>query len=77
LSIAAVVLVLTTVTFVKTREYTTKTDFLLAGAEAALDRAGVHAAFVVIGGGELIRRGENAYRNGFAALWQPLGDGWG
>ena len=45
------------------------------GAVAACVRAGVHAVVVVDWAGSLFAGAENAYRNGFAALWQPAG-GW-
>jgi SSS family solute:Na+ symporter/sodium/proline symporter len=73
--LAAVVLVLTTVTFVKTRDVHNETDFLLAGRKLPWTVLVFTLLSSWIGAGSLFAGGENAYRNGFAALWQPLG-GW-
>jgi SSS family solute:Na+ symporter len=73
--LSTVVLVLLAVSLAKTRGVKTKADYLLAGRSLP--------AFVLvftllsswIGAGSLFAGAENAYRNGFAALWQPAG-GW-
>jgi SSS family solute:Na+ symporter len=70
-----VVLVLLAVSLSQLRGVKTKADYLLAGRSLP--------AFVLvftllsswIGAGSLFAGAENAYRNGFAALWQPAG-GW-
>src|SRR6185437_8593496 len=70
-----VVLVLLVVSMSQLRGVKTKADYLLAGRSLP--------AFVLvftllsswIGAGSLFAGAENAYRNGFAALWQPAG-GW-
>jgi solute:Na+ symporter, SSS family len=70
-----VVLVLLVVSLAQVRGVKTKADYLVAGRSLP--------AFVLvftllsswIGAGSLFAGAENAYRNGFAALWQP-GGGW-
>ncbi len=70
-----VVLVLLIVSLSQLRGVKTKADYLVAGRSLP--------AFVLvftllsswIGAGSLFAGAENAYRNGFAALWQPAG-GW-
>jgi SSS family solute:Na+ symporter len=73
--LAVVVLMLLVVSMSQLRGVKTKADYLLAGRSLP--------AFVLvftllsswIGAGSLFAGAENAYRNGFAALWQPAG-GW-
>ncbi len=73
--LAVVVLTLLVVSMSRLRGVKTKADYLLAGRSLP--------AFVLvftllsswIGAGSLFAGAENAYRNGFAALWQPAG-GW-
>src|SRR5665213_1826527 len=73
--LGVVVLVLLAVSLSQMRGVKTKADYLLAGRSLP--------AFVLvftllsswIGAGSLFAGAENAYRNGFAALWQPAG-GW-
>ena len=73
--LAVVVLTLLVVSMSQLRGVKTKADYLLAGRSLP--------AFVLvftllsswIGAGSLFAGAENAYRNGFAALWQPAG-GW-
>ena len=73
--LAVVVLTLLVVSMSQMRGAKTKADYLLAGRSLP--------AFVLvftllsswIGAGSLFAGAENAYRNGFAALWQPAG-GW-
>jgi len=73
--LGVVVLVLLAVSLSQLRGVKTKADYLVAGRSLP--------AFVLvftllsswIGAGSLFAGAENAYRNGFAALWQPAG-GW-
>src|SRR6201989_1755396 len=73
--LAAIVLVLLTVSISRLRKTRTKDDYLVAGRSLP--------AFVVvftllsswIGSGSLLGGAENAYKHGFAALWQSAG-GW-
>src|SRR5487761_1324558 len=73
--LGVVVLVLLVVSLSQLRGVKTKADYLVAGRSLP--------AFVLvftllsswIGAGSLFAGAENAYRNGFAALWQPAG-GW-
>ncbi len=73
--LGVVVLVLLAVSLAQLRGVKTKADYLVAGRSLP--------AFVLvftllsswIGAGSLFAGAENAYRNGFAALWQPAG-GW-
>ncbi len=73
--LGVVVLVLLGVSLAQLRGVKTKADYLVAGRSLP--------AFVLvftllsswIGAGSLFAGAENAYRNGFAALWQPAG-GW-
>ncbi len=75
LVLAAIVLTLLTVSFARLSKVKTKADYLVAGRSLS--------AFVLvftllsswIGSGSLLAGAENAYRHGFAALWQPAG-GW-
>ncbi len=59
----------------KLRKVKTKADYLVAGR--ALPAIGMVFTLLTswIGAGSLFAGAENAYRNGFAALWQPAG-GW-
>src|ERR1700722_19411456 len=73
--LGVIVLSLLTVSLSRLNKTNTKADYLLAGRSLP--------AFVLvftllsswIGAGSLFAGAENAYRNGFAALWQPAG-GW-
>ncbi len=73
--LAVIVLGLLAVSLSRLRRTQTKADYLLAGRSLS--------AFVLvftllcswIGSGSLLAAAENAYNNGFAALWQPAG-GW-
>jgi solute:Na+ symporter, SSS family len=73
--LVSVVLVLTTVTAVKMRSVHNQTDFLLAGRRLPWTVLVFTLLSSWIGAGSLFAGGENAFRNGFAALWQPAG-GW-
>ena len=73
--LALITLTLLTVSLTRVAKVKTKADFLVAGRSLS--------AFVLvftllsswIGSGSLLGGAENAYRHGFAALWQPAG-GW-
>jgi SSS family solute:Na+ symporter/sodium/proline symporter len=71
----AVVVTLCLVTIVKTRSVRTQADFLVAGRKLPWPVLVFTLLSSWIGAGSLFAGGENAYRNGFAALWQPAG-GW-
>src|SRR5262249_51530991 len=59
------------------RSFTVKSqaDFLVAGRKLTWPVLIFTLLSSWIGAGSLFAGGENAYRNGFAALWQPAG-GW-
>src|SRR5215831_21341603 len=75
LTLALIVLTLLAVSLTRLGKVHTRADYLVAGRSLP--------AFVLvftllsswIGSGSLLGGAENAYRNGFAALWQPAG-GW-
>src|ERR1700729_2308373 len=74
--LAVIVLTLLTVSLTRLGKVKTRADYLVAGRSLP--------AFVLvftllsswIGSGSLLGGAENAYRHGFAALWQAAG-GWG
>jgi len=74
-TLALIVLTLLTVSLTRLGKVHTRADYLIAGRSLP--------AFVLvftllsswIGSGSLLGGAENAYRHGFAALWQPAG-GW-
>src|SRR5215475_5425369 len=70
-----VVATLCLVTIIKTRAVKNQTDFLVAGRKLTWPVLIFTLLSSWIGAGSLFAGGENAYRNGFAALWQPAG-GW-
>jgi SSS family solute:Na+ symporter len=73
--LSAVVLTLTAVTIYKTIGVRNKKDFMLAGQSLPWYVLVFTLLSSWIGAGSLFAGGENAYKNGFAALWQPAG-GW-
>lgn len=73
--LVTVVLVLGVVTAMKTRGVHNQTDFLVAGRKLPWTVLVFTLLSSWIGAGSLFAGGENAYLNGFAALWQPAG-GW-
>ena len=73
--LAIVVLVLLTVTILKTRSIRNKADFMVAGRTLPWHVLVFTLLSSWIGAGSLFGGAENAYRNGFASLWQPAG-GW-
>ncbi|HXE10732.1 MAG TPA: hypothetical protein VN633_01335, partial [Bryobacteraceae bacterium] len=75
ITISVVVLILCAVTVYKTRSVKNETDFLVAGRSLPWPVLVFTLLSSWIGAGSLLAGAENAYRNGFAALWQPAG-GW-
>jgi SSS family solute:Na+ symporter len=73
--IVAVVAVLTGVTIWKTFGVRKQADFMVAGRKLPWTVLVFTLLSSWIGAGSLFAGAENAYRNGFAALWQPAG-GW-
>ncbi len=73
--LAVVVLVLMGVTVQKTLGIKNRKDFMLAGQKLPWTVLVFTLLSSWIGAGSLFAGGENAYRNGFSALWQPAG-GW-
>lgn len=75
LAIGLIVLALLTVSISQIRKVKTKADYLVAGRSLP---AYVLVATLLsswVGAGSLFAGAENAFHNGFAALWQPAG-GW-
>src|SRR6266404_5876966 len=73
--LAVVVGTLCLVTIIKTRSVKNQADFLVAGRKLPWPVLVFTLLSSWIGAGSLFAGGENAYRNGFVALWQPAG-GW-
>ncbi len=73
--VAAVVVVLSGVTIWKAFGVHKQADFLVAGRTLPWPVLVFTLLSSWIGAGSLFAGGENAYRNGFFALWQPAG-GW-
>lgn len=73
--LAIVVAVLLAVTVHKTRSVKSKADFMVAGRTLPWHVLVFTLLSSWIGAGSLFGGAENAYRNGFASLWQPAG-GW-
>src|ERR1700690_3822174 len=63
------------VAFFQTLRVKTKADYLVAGRSLPAIVLVLTLLTSWIGAGSLFAGAENAYRNGFAALWQPAG-GW-
>lgn len=74
-AISCVILLLCGITAYKARQVKNKTDFMVAGRTLAWPVLVFTLLSSWIGAGSLLAGAENAYRNGFAALWQPAG-GW-
>src|SRR5579862_9996880 len=70
-----IVAVLLTTALVRSRSVHSQADFLVAGRKLRWPVLVFTLLSSWIGAGTLFAGGENAYRNGFAALWQPAG-GW-
>jgi solute:Na+ symporter, SSS family len=73
--LAVVVGTLCVVTIIKTRSVKNQADFLVAGRKLPWPVLVFTLLSSWIGAGSLFAGAENAYRNGFAALWQGAG-GW-
>lgn len=73
--LAAIVVVLLAVAIYRTARVKTKADYLVAGRSLPAVVLVLTLLTSWIGAGSLFAGAENAYRNGFAALWQPAG-GW-
>ncbi len=74
-AIAIVILVLCSITIYKAIGLKTQADFLVAGRSLSWPVLVFTLLSSWIGAGSLLAGAENAYKNGFVALWQPLG-GW-
>lgn len=70
-----IVTVLLAVAIYRTTRVKTKADYLVAGRSLPAFVLVLTLLTSWIGAGSLFAGAENAYRNGFAALWQPAG-GW-
>jgi SSS family solute:Na+ symporter len=73
--LAIIVVVLLSVAIYRTFQVKTKADYLVAGRSLPALVLVLTLLTSWIGAGSLFAGAENAYRNGFAALWQPAG-GW-
>jgi SSS family solute:Na+ symporter/sodium/proline symporter len=73
--LAIIVAVLLGVAIYRTTTVKTKADYLVAGRSLPALVLVLTLLTSWIGAGSLFAGAENAYRNGFAALWQPAG-GW-
>lgn len=74
-TVSLVVLTLCSITAYKVTQVKSKTDFLVAGRTLSWPVLVFTLLSSWIGAGSLLAGAENAYKNGFVALWQPLG-GW-
>jgi SSS family solute:Na+ symporter/sodium/proline symporter len=73
--LAVIVVVLLGVALYRTSQVKTKADYLVAGRSLPAAVLVLTLLTSWIGAGSLFAGAENAYKNGFAALWQPAG-GW-
>ena len=73
--LAVIVVALLAVALYRTSQVKTKADYLVAGRSLPAVVLVLTLLTSWIGAGSLFAGAENAYRNGFAALWQPAG-GW-
>lgn len=73
--VIVIVAVLLGTAVIRSRAVKNEADFLVAGRKLAWPVLVFTLLSSWIGAGSLFAGGENAYRNGFAALWQPAG-GW-
>jgi len=73
--LAVIVVVLLAVALYRTALVKTKADYLVAGRSLSAVVLVLTLLTSWIGAGSLFAGAENAYKNGFAALWQPAG-GW-
>lgn len=74
-AVAVVILLLCGITIYKTIGVKNTADFLVAGRTLSWPVLVFTLLSSWIGAGSLLAGAENAYKNGFVALWQPLG-GW-
>jgi len=75
ITVAVVVLILCAITVYKTFGVKNTADFMVAGRALSWPVLVFTLLSSWVGAGSLLAGAENAYRNGFVALWQPLG-GW-
>src|SRR3954470_25077114 len=75
IAISLVIALLCCITVYRSRKVKNKADFLVAGRTLSWPVLVFTLLSSWIGAGSLLAGAENAYRNGFVALWQPLG-GW-
>jgi SSS family solute:Na+ symporter len=73
--LAVIVVALLAVAIYRTFQVKTKADYLVAGRSLPAVVLVLTLLTSWIGAGSLFAGAENAYKNGFAALWQPAG-GW-
>jgi SSS family solute:Na+ symporter/sodium/proline symporter len=73
--LAVIVVSLLAVALYRTSQVKTKADYLVAGRSLPAVVLVLTLLTSWIGAGSLFAGAENAYKNGFAALWQPAG-GW-
>lgn len=73
--LAVIVVMLLAVAVYRTSQVKTKADYLVAGRSLSAVVLVLTLLTSWIGAGSLFAGAENAYKNGFAALWQPAG-GW-
>jgi SSS family solute:Na+ symporter len=73
--LVVIVVVLLAVALYRTSQVKTKADYLVAGRSLPAIVLVLTLLTSWIGAGSLFAGAENAYKNGFAALWQPAG-GW-
>jgi len=73
--LAVIAVSLLSVAIYRTTQVKTKADYLVAGRSLPAVVLVLTLLTSWIGAGSLFAGAENAYRNGFAALWQPAG-GW-
>ena len=73
--LAVIVVALLSVALYRSSQVKTKADYLVAGRSLPAMVLVLTLLTSWIGAGSLFAGAENAYRNGFAALWQPAG-GW-
>jgi SSS family solute:Na+ symporter len=74
-ALVAIVATLLAVSLYRTSRVKTKADYLVAGRSLPAFVLVLTLLTSWIGAGSLFAGAENAYKNGFAALWQPAG-GW-
>ncbi len=74
-TVSAVVLLLCVITAYKATQVRNRADFFVAGRSLSWPVLVFTLLSSWIGAGSLLAGAENAYKNGFVALWQPFG-GW-